>query len=253
MLSKLIREEPTSLMLNTKLCLISMTHSNTFLSSTVFFKNQPTCRIHFQTSERPASLIKIYLECIYLNRFGLRATRVSVNQPETNFVGFMESVESYSSVQQFSLLIPFNRLASKLRDICIIFEVHVIGESSFCLQLTDSQWKKQIIESMNGPFTDLVLTVRGHKLPVHKSVLAARCPALTAKIKDAAVEQLILDEDPVTFRRFLHFLYTGLLDDCDYYLIDMKTYAKKYFVDEMLPKFTANGTMEKMVTKYSYI
>ena len=251
MLSKLIREDPTSLMLSTQICPISLTHSNTFLSGLIFFQNQPTCRIHFQTSEKSASL-KIYLECIYLNRFGLRATRVSLKEPETNFVSFMESVESDSSVQQFCLSIPFNRLAPKLRVFCLICEVHVIGiESSFCLQLIDSRWKKQVIESMNGPFTDLVLTVRDYKLPVHKSVLAARCPALAAKVKDAAAKQLILDEDPVTFRRFLHFLYTGLMDDCDY-LMDMKTYAKKYRV-ETLPKFTANETLEKIITKYSYM
>lgn len=251
MLSKLVREDPTHLMFRTELCHISPKNSDTFPSGIIFFQKQAACRFHFQILEKPSSL-KFYLECIYLKRFGLRATRVSVQHPEMNFVGFMESVESDSSVRLFCLSIPFNRLDSGLRVLRLTCEVHVIGiESSFCLQLSDLLWKKQIIESMKGPFTDLILRVRGHTFPVHKSVLTARCPALKAKMKDIDVkQQLILDEDPISFRQFLHFLYTGLLDDSDH-LIDMTTYAEKYHL-ETLPKFTEIETLEKITMRYFY-
>lgn len=252
MLSKLIREDQTNLMFCTQLMYpIPLKHYDTYTSGIIFFQKQATCRFHLQTSEKPASL-KFYLECIYLNHFGLRATRVSVRQPEMNFVAFMESVESDMPIQQFCLSIPFNRLTLRLHVLCLICEVHAVGiDTSFCLQLSDLLWKKQIIESMTGPFTDLVLMVRGHKFLVHKSVITARCPALKEEMKNVGVkQQLILDEDPFTFRRFLHFLYTGLLDDFDYF-IEMATYAEKYRV-KTLPKFTTNERLEETAMKYFY-
>jgi hypothetical protein len=163
----------------------------------------------------------------------------------------MERMETDSSVQEFCLSIPLNRY-SRLPGLSLTCEIHATGiESSFCLHPIDFLWKKQMIESMKGPFTDVVIRVRDHQFPVHKSVLTARCPSFTAEMKDINVkQQLILDEEPLTFGRFLNFIYTGLLDDFHSFT-EMKKYAEKYRV-KTLPKVTTNETLEKMIMKYFY-
>ncbi len=90
--------------------------------------------------------------------------------------------------------------------------------SNFDYDFVDSAWKDQFWGALStNKLTDVVLVVGNDSINAHRSILSARSPIFAAMFKSGMSESQtsrvhIEDVDPTTFREFLKFLYTGMLE-----------------------------------------
>lgn len=71
---------------------------------------------------------------------------------------------------------------------------------------------------LNGNACDLVLKVGDQQYKSHKCILSVRCPVLlsmvTQESKENNTDTFVVQEcDPTTFSDFLHYLYTGFVEN----------------------------------------
>lgn len=87
----------------------------------------------------------------------------------------------------------------------------------------ESVMKDQLLKSIDKllvseKFTDITLLVDGNKLQAHKNILASRNEVLEAMLTNDMVEKNknvidIPDVDIATFKAFLKYVYTGIVED----------------------------------------
>ena len=124
------------------------------------------------------------------------------------------------------------------------FVVHFIVKlrstiPNFVNKLVDSNWNEQLwAAAVTWNLTDVKFLVGGMTFGAHRSLISARSSVFAAMfasgMKEAETGQVrIEDIDPVTFKCFLKFLYTGIFEpssiDKDLYKI-----ADKYQVETLM-------------------
>jgi len=110
---------------------------------------------------------------------------------------------------------------------------------NFINKLVDSNWSEQLwAAAINSKLTDVKFIVGGTTFSAHRSLLSARSPVFAAMfasgMKEAETGQVrIEDIDPVTFKYFLKFLYTGMIEPSS---IDKDLFkvADKYQVETLM-------------------
>jgi len=101
----------------------------------------------------------------------------------------------------------------------VTFNVKLLSTvENVALSVVDSSWKDQLWDSsVNRKLTDVAFLVGEETLSAHRSLLSIRSPVFEAMFNSGMKEALtgqvrIGDIEPNTFRHFLHFLYTGMLE-----------------------------------------
>jgi len=132
-------------------------------------------------------------------------------------VMFEEPTHDKQLIRLFT--IPEMNLNDIPSSFLITFKVKLINTvPNLCNKLSDSIWSEELWASaVNRKMTDVEFLVDEETFGAHRSLLSARSPVFaamfTSGMKEASTGQVsIKDIDPITFRNFLKFLYTGMLE-----------------------------------------
>lgn len=109
-------------------------------------------------------------------------------------------------------------------------------------QLRDQLWEKQI-DYTTMKFVDSYLENQGKKLFIHKAILDARCPTLSAKLTHRdLLSEIECNYDPVTLDSFIRFIYTGILDRTE---IGLKQLADEYKLQDLATCLSFTSTQHQ--------
>lgn len=210
------RHDPPCLVLSSQVRLSPLPGEKTFPTGVIFFNDLPFFNFFLITEK--GSFLSLTLECANSKRFGLSVKGISLTQEELgfdNFVGPMQT-DLFSTIQTFCFLIPYRRITSddnQVKPLYATCNAYVKGiDERVYPSISDALWKRQILNSVDGAFTDFVLNVRDKRFFAHRSVIQARCPLLFKKLKTNEQHEQQLDADPSKFKDFIKFLYTGHAD-----------------------------------------
>ncbi len=118
-----------------------------------------------------------------------------------------------------TILQQFNCTFKRVPPFDLIFYVKFsTSVPNFGYKFVDSTWEKELwAETSNKKFTDVEFVLEEESISAHRALLSARSPVFAAMFSSGMEEcqtgQVHLDDvDPSTFRDFLKFLYTGMLE-----------------------------------------
>jgi len=148
-----------------------------------------------------------------------------------------------NSTSDESLLQVFTDALTTLPELPLAITFYIKLTStipSFSHKLVDSEWKFQLLASaVNEQLTDVEFQVGDESFAAHRSLLSARSSVFAAMF-DSGMKELqtgkvqIDDVDPDTFRCFLEFLYTGMLESSSIISEKLFKVADKYGVETLM-------------------
>ncbi len=173
-------------------------------------------------------------------KINYRVEQVAYSIDKNNFGAVKMNVNSTSDE---SLLQVFTDTLTTLPQLPLAITFYIKLTStipSFTHKLVDSTWKFQLWASaVNKQLTDVEFQVEGESFAAHRSLLSARSSVFTAMF-DSGMKELhtgkvqIDDVDPDTFRCFLEFLYTGMLESSSVISEKLFAVADKYGVETLI-------------------
>lgn len=179
------------------------------------------------------------------------------NKSSISEVGYFILPEDYASFSRYRFepktlnVIPLNDDEEVLQKFtisdsytfsprAIAFQIHFVSTlQSYDYALVDFNWKNELwAATANRKFTDVEFLVGEETFNAHRSLLSARSPVFAGMfncgMEEARTGRVCIEDiNPITFREFLQFLYTGILEPSankgDLYVV-----ADKYRVETLI-------------------
>ena len=183
-------------------------------------------------------------------RFNTESKSLRAMRPST------PSSDDNPGLQIFTATLKYSRFFRNT-GFTLHFVVHRVSTvENFRYQLRDSFYAGELWDSaVNKEHTDVEFKVEGKTFPAHRSILAARCPALAALIAPAESSPLspatvyIEAVDPAAFEALLHFIYTGMIKTptVDENLLEV---AKTFGMETLKLVALASGKREPQIPQH---